>query len=288
MVNEETGIPDETKHVVEIICLVYGIFMIIIAICSALHFFICKKVWSDKSTFKIQLLLVCLCNAFSYILQETDYEKVNGKCILISVLQAISMTAIPTLMTIHMFSTYHVIKPNSPGTLTLGYQFVLYGFNWIITLIFCVFYLISGTVITEAGDCRFAVGEPVSIINTIYVGLLVISSTICFFLIQKQMKDEIHKSVDMNQSSQINLILSQMKMYFICIDLYLIIKFISFMILHIESFTAIYVIDKLIEICGITILALVYVLGKQFFEIFVKNPQKERNIDTLNTIFELD
>jgi hypothetical protein len=102
------------------------------------------------------------------------------------------------------------------------------------------------------------------------------------------MKDEIHKSVDMNQSSQIDLILYQMKMYFICIDLYLIIKFISFMISHIESFTAIHVIDKMIEICGITILALVYVLGKQFFEIFVKRPQKERNIDTLNTTFELD
>ena len=124
--NSANIVSDETKYVVEIICLIYGILMIIIAICSVLDFFLYKKTWSNKSTFKVQLLIVCLCNAISYILQETDYETVNFKCKLIAFLQAISMMAIPTLMTIHMFSTYHLIKPNSQETLTLGYQCILY------------------------------------------------------------------------------------------------------------------------------------------------------------------
>ena len=274
--------------------LIYSIFIFCLMIVKLIFTLKTKMKKTIFSLHIIHLIIGIIFNVISYLIGFAGgYEGTPEETLACEFTAVFHITSLNFL--INMLFIFYLISllsvKTSQYTKKTSFHIGIYVINWIIILLFAVFYFIAKfyPVQNELNICRYIIsfqeeeGITVANINAVYSIIMLIAILACFFMLKCNLRRFDVSSISPISSRKVDKILET----FIVILVMLSLQFLSLLLYFIESGKdVINVLDRIFEHAGFVFVMIFLVLPRKELKQYFCCCCKEKTIDSKSDVLE--
>lgn len=274
--------------------LIYSIFIFCLMIAKLIFTLKTKMKATIFSLHIIHLIIGIIFNVISYLIGFAGgYEGTplgTLACKFTAVFHITSLNFLINMLVIFYLISLLSVK-NSQYTKKISFHIGIYAINWIIILLFAVFYFIATfkPVPNELNICRYIIsfreeeGITPANVNAIYSILMLIAILACFLMLKCNLRRLDVSGISPSSSKKVDKILET----FIIIIVILSLQFLSLLLSFIDDGKyVINVLDRIFEHAGFAFVMLFLVLPRKELKQYFFCCCKENNIDSKSDVLE--